>query len=205
VKREASSTPKCRPKKNIVTLGLIQMRCSPEPRENLAKALARVAEAADRICLQELFTSVYFCQVEDHKYFGLAEEIPGPSSTEALSSSRGSAASSSSPRFSKSARRGFITTPRPSSTRMARYLGKYRKMHIPDDPLFYEKFYFTPGDLGFLAWKTRTRRSACASAGTSGIRRRRGSPRCAARKSFFIPPPSAGIPASGSNMASGST
>ena len=73
--------------KHLVRLGLIQMRCSAEPRENLEKALARVAEAADRgaqiICLQELFTSQYFCQVEDHKYFALAEEIPGPS-TESL-------------------------------------------------------------------------------------------------------------------------
>src|SRR4030095_13731983 len=71
--------------KHLVRLGLVQMRCSAEPRENLDKALARVAEAADRgaqiICLQELFTSLYFCQVEDHKYFALAEEIPGPSTT----------------------------------------------------------------------------------------------------------------------------
>jgi N-carbamoylputrescine amidase len=144
--------------KHVVKLGLIQTRCSADPRENLAKALARVAEAADRgaqiICLQELFTSQYFCQVEDHKYFALAEEIPGPS-TEALS------------RLAKE--RGVVIVASLFEKRSAglyhntaaiidadgTYLGKYRKMHIPDDPLFYEKFYFTPGDLGFRAWQTR--------------------------------------------------
>ncbi len=145
-------------KANIVRLGLVQMRCSAVPRENLAKALELAAKAADRgaqiICLQELFTSQYFCQVEDHKYFQFAEEIPGPS-TEA---------------FSKFAReRGVVVIASLFEKRSAglyhntaaiidadgAYLGKYRKMHIPDDPLFYEKFYFTPGDLGFRAWQTK--------------------------------------------------
>ena len=145
-------------KPNIVRLGLVQMRCSAEPQENLAKALERAGQAADRgaqiICLQELFTSQYFCQVEDHKYFQLAEEIPGPS-TEAFS------------KFAKE--RGVVIVASLFEKRSAglyhntaavidadgAYLGKYRKMHIPDDPLFYEKFYFTPGDLGFRAWQTR--------------------------------------------------
>jgi N-carbamoylputrescine amidase len=145
-------------KPNVVRLGLVQMSCTAEPRENLAKALALAGKAADGgaqiICLQELFTSLYFCQVEDHKYFALAEEIPGPS-TEAFS------------RFAQE--RGVVVVASLFERRSAglyhntaaiidadgRYLGKYRKMHIPDDPLFYEKFYFTPGDLGFRAWQTR--------------------------------------------------
>ena len=143
---------------HLVRLGLVQMRCTAEPRVNLEKALALTAQAADRgaqiVCLQELFTSQYFCQVEDHKYFQLAEEIPGPG-TEVLS---------------KLARdRGIVIIASLFERRSAGlyhntaaiidadgcYLGKYRKMHIPDDPLFYEKFYFTPGDLGFRAWQTR--------------------------------------------------
>jgi N-carbamoylputrescine amidase len=134
------------------------MRCSSEPHENLAKALARVSEAADRgaqiVCLQELFTSQYFCQVEDHKYFQLAEEIPGPS-TEALgrlAKERGIVIVASL--FEKRSAGLYHNTAAIIDADGA-YLGKYRKMHIPDDPLFYEKFYFTPGDLGFRSWKTR--------------------------------------------------
>ena len=141
-----------------VTLGLIQMRCSAEPQENLAKALAKVNEAADRgariICLQELFTSQYFCQVEDHKYFQLAEEIPGPS-TDALcqlAKERGVVIVASL--FEKRSA-GLYHNTAAIIDADGKYLGKYRKMHIPDDPLYYEKFYFTPGDLGFLAWQTR--------------------------------------------------
>lgn len=141
-----------------VTLALIQMRCSAEPQENLAKALARVSEAADRgaqiVCLQELFTSQYFCQVEDHKYFQLAEEIPGPS-TDALcrlAKERGVVIVASL--FEKRSA-GLYHNTAAVIDADGTYLGKYRKMHIPDDPLYYEKFYFTPGDLGFRSWKTR--------------------------------------------------
>lgn len=141
-----------------VTLGLVQMTCSMDPATNVAKAIERIHTAADRgaqiICLQELFTSLYFCQIEDHKYFALAEVIPGPT-TEKLGK--------------VAAERGVVLVASMFEKRSAglyhntaaiidadgRYLGKYRKMHIPDDPLFYEKFYFTPGDLGFLAWQTR--------------------------------------------------
>ena len=141
-----------------VTLGLVQMRCSPEPRENLAKALAKTAEAADRgaqiVCLQELFTSQYFCQVEDHKYFQLAEEIPGPSTAAMarLAKERGIVIIASL--FEKRSAGLYHNTAAIIDADGA-YLGKYRKMHIPDDPLFYEKFYFTPGDLGFRAWQTK--------------------------------------------------
>lgn len=141
-----------------VTLGLVQMRCSADPRENLARALAKAAEAADRgaqiVCLQELFTSQYFCQVEDHKYFQLAEAIPGPS-TEALGKiarERGLVIIASL--FEKRSA-GLYHNTAAIIDADGTYLGKYRKMHIPDDPLFYEKFYFTPGDLGFRAWQTR--------------------------------------------------
>ena len=145
-------------KANIVRLGLVQMRCTAEPRENLAKALKLASEAADRgaqiICLQELFTSQYFCQVEDHKYFQLAEEIPGPS-TDAMSKlarERGVVIVASL--FEKRSA-GLYHNTAAIIDADGTFLGKYRKMHIPDDPLFYEKFYFTPGDLGFRAWQTR--------------------------------------------------
>jgi N-carbamoylputrescine amidase len=143
---------------NKVALGLVQMRCAPEPRENLENALRRVETAADRgaqiVCLPELFASQYFCQAEDHDFFALAESIPGPS-TERLGE--------------VARRRGVVLVASLFEKRDAgvyhnttvvfdadgRMLGKYRKMHIPDDPLYYEKFYFTPGDLGFQAWETR--------------------------------------------------
>ncbi len=144
--------------KHIVRLGLIQTRCSADPRENLDHALARVAEAAERgaqiICLQELFTSQYFCQVEDHKYFALAEAIPGPSTAALgqLAQARNVVIVASL--FEKRSA-GLYHNTAAIIDADGTYLGKYRKMHIPDDPLFYEKFYFTPGDLGFRAWATR--------------------------------------------------
>jgi N-carbamoylputrescine amidase len=140
-----------------VTLGLVQMRCSVDPRDNLERAVARVREAARAgaqvICLPELFRSQYFCQTEEHANFDLAEPIPGPS-TDALA------------RVAKEARvvvigslferraaglyhNTAVVFDADGSTR-----GLYRKMHIPDDPAYYEKFYFTPGDLGFRAFDT---------------------------------------------------
>ncbi|PYU10568.1 MAG: acyltransferase [Acidobacteria bacterium] len=140
------------------TVGLIQMSCSLDPNENLARAESRVREAAGRgaqiICLQELFRSQYFCREENAELFALAEPIPGPS-TEA---------------FSKLARELKVVIVAPLFERRAAGLyhntaavidadgslvGLYRKMHIPDDPLYYEKFYFTPGDLGFPNFDTR--------------------------------------------------
>jgi len=140
------------------TVGLIQMSCSLDPNENLAQAESRAREAAGRgaqiICLQELFRSQYFCREENAELFALAEPIPGPS-TEA---------------FSKLARELKVVIVAPLFERRAAGLyhntaavidadgslvGLYRKMHIPDDPLYYEKFYFTPGDLGFPNFDTR--------------------------------------------------
>ena len=147
------------PTSRKIKLGLVQTRCTADPRENLAKALARAGEAADRgaqiICLQELFTSLYFCQVQDHKYFQLAEEIPGGPSTVAcqqFAKDRGVVLVASL--FEKRGPGLYHNTAAIIDADGA-FLGKYRKMHIPDDPLFLEKFYFTPGDLGYRAWQTR--------------------------------------------------
>jgi N-carbamoylputrescine amidase len=141
-----------------VKIALIQDQCSAVPAENLAQAVSHIraaaAQGAQIICLQELFTSLYFCQVEDHKYFALAEEIPGPS-TEALcplAKELGVVLVASL--FERRAA-GLYHNTAVVIDADGTLLGKYRKMHIPDDPLFYEKFYFTPGDLGFRAWDTR--------------------------------------------------
>ena len=143
---------------NLVRLGLVQMRCSPEPQENLAKAMTKVREAASRgaqiVCLQELFTSQYFCQIEDHKYFALAEAIPGPSTDALCELAKELAVVIVASLFEKRSA-GLYHNTAAVIDADGSYLGKYRKMHIPDDPLFYEKFYFTPGDLGFRAWQTR--------------------------------------------------
>ena len=141
-----------------VKIGLVQTRCGADVQENVQKAVERTREAAAQgaqiICLQELFASVYFCQVEDHKYFALAEEIPGPSTElfTALAKELGVVIIASL--FEKRAA-GLYHNTAVVIDADGSYLGKYRKMHIPDDPLFYEKFYFTPGDLGFRAWDTR--------------------------------------------------
>ena len=141
-----------------VTLALVQMRCSADPKENLDKALQKISEAAGRgaqiVCLQELFTSQYFCQIEDHKYFQLAEEIPGPSTDKLCALARENGVVIVASLFEKRSA-GLYHNTAAVIDADGTYLGKYRKMHIPDDPAFYEKFYFTPGDLGFRAWDTR--------------------------------------------------
>ncbi|HEX4124853.1 MAG TPA: carbon-nitrogen hydrolase [Tepidisphaeraceae bacterium] len=138
-------------------VGLTQMACGPDPAINLRRQLRLIERAADQganiVCTQELFTSQYFCQIEDHRFFKLAETIPGPS-TDALS------------KIAKKRRLVIIAS---LFERRARGLhhntaavidadgslaGIYRKMHIPDDPLYYEKFYFAPGDTGFRAFDT---------------------------------------------------
>jgi len=143
---------------NKVNVALIQMSCGADPQENLEKVLSRIEEAAKQgaqiISTQELFRSPYFCQTEDHANFALAEPIPGPS-TEALS--KLAAARSVVIVGSLFERRapGLYHNTAVVLDADGKLLGKYRKMHIPDDPLFYEKFYFTPGDLGFRAFDTR--------------------------------------------------
>jgi N-carbamoylputrescine amidase len=142
---------------NKANVALIQMRCSKNSRENLDKALAHIEEAARQgahiVSTQELFRSQYFCQSEDHGNFALAEPIPGPS-TEALSklaAARGIVIIGSL--FEKRAP-GVYHNTAVVIDRDGALIGIYRKMHIPDDPLYYEKFYFTPGDLGFRSFGT---------------------------------------------------
>jgi len=141
-----------------VTVALVQARASASPEENLARAIGQIGEAARRganiVCLQELFRSYYFCQVEDHDYFQLAEPIPGPSTEALCAAAREHGVVIIASLFEKRAPGLYHNTAAVIDADGA-YLGKYRKMHIPDDPLFLEKFYFTPGDLGFRAWDTR--------------------------------------------------
>jgi N-carbamoylputrescine amidase len=142
----------------VVTLGLPQMRASPDPKETLTRTIAAIRDAAGRgaqiVCTEELFLGPYFCQCEDHEYFRLAEPVPGPTTTtlSALAKELGIVIIASL--FEKRAE-GLYHNTAAIIDADGRYLGKYRKMHIPDDPQYYEKFYFTPGDLGFRAWDTR--------------------------------------------------
>ncbi len=143
---------------NIVKIGLVQMACAPEPEANMKTALARINEAAKRgaqiVCLQELFRSQYFCQTEDIELFKLAEPIPGPS-TEVLSKvARQKKIVIVASLFEKRAA-GLYHNTAVVLDADGQIAGKYRKMHIPEDPLYYEKFYFTPGDLGFNTHATR--------------------------------------------------
>ena len=138
-------------------VGLIQMACTPDPQENLARAVGRVKEAARAgaqvICLPELFRSQYFCQREDHAFFDLAEALPGPS-TEALSDlAKKLEVVIIAPVFERRAP-GIYHNSAAVIDATGEVVGFYRKMHIPDDPAYYEKFYFTPGDLGFRAFDT---------------------------------------------------
>ncbi len=143
---------------SIVKLGLIQTACSPDPAANLKKTLAAaknaIKQGARIICTQELFRSQYFCQTEDHKCFQLAEPIPGPTTKvfQKLAKDNGVVVICSL--FEKRAS-GLYHNTAAIIDADGSLLGTYRKMHIPDDPLYYEKFYFTPGDLGFRAWQTR--------------------------------------------------
>jgi N-carbamoylputrescine amidase len=140
------------------TVGLIQMACSPDPAENLAKAEWRIREAAGRgaqiICLQELFRSQYFCREENAELFALAEPIPGPS-TEVLGKLAGELGVVVIGSLFERRAPGLYHNTAVVLDADGTLKGMYRKMHIPDDPLYYEKFYFTPGDLGFLNFDTR--------------------------------------------------
>jgi N-carbamoylputrescine amidase len=143
------------------TVGLVQMGMSDDPAANLEKAVARLEEAAKKgaevVCLPELFRSPYFCQREDAALFDLAETVPGPS-TEALGrAARKAGVAVVAPIFERRAV-GLYHNTAAIIDASGEVLGLYRKMHIPDDPCFYEKFYFTPGDLGFRAFDTRAGR-----------------------------------------------
>jgi N-carbamoylputrescine amidase len=143
--------------RNLMKIGLIQMACSADSEENLQRAVGKVEEAAKDgaqiICLPELFRSHYFCQQEDAALFDLAESIPGPS-TEALS--RVAKTHGVTILVSVFERRtaGVYHNSLAVLDERGEIAGLYRKMHVPDDPSYYEKFYFTPGDRGFQAVKT---------------------------------------------------
>ena len=141
-----------------VTLGLVQMTCSGQPEQNIEKAVMRIDEAARRgaqiICLQELFRGRYPCQTEDTAQFGLAEPVPGPTTERLCALAADRQVALIAPVFEQRAP-GLYHNAAVVIDADGRLVGHYRKMHIPDDPLYYEKFYFTPGDLGFRTFSTR--------------------------------------------------
>jgi N-carbamoylputrescine amidase len=143
-------------------IGLVQMSCGPDPDANVAKAVERVGELASRgaavVCLPELFRTQYFCQREDHALFDEAEPIPGPTVDRLAEAARQHRVTVFAPVFERRSAGVYHNTTvvlGPDGT----VLGRYRKMHIPDDPLYYEKFYFAPGDLGFPTFELPTGRA----------------------------------------------
>jgi len=143
---------------SIVKLGLLQHACTADPVANRKKTLALAERAAKQgaqiICTQELFTSQYFCQSEDYENFKLAEPIPGPSTAAFQKLAKKYNVVIVASLFEKRTA-GLYHNTAAIIDADGSLLGMYRKMHIPDDPLYYEKFYFTPGDLGFKAWRTK--------------------------------------------------
>jgi N-carbamoylputrescine amidase len=143
---------------STITIGLLQHACVPDPEKNRAKTLALVERAAKSgakiVCTQELFASQYFCQSENYANFQLAEEIPGPGTQafQKLARKHGIVIVAS---FFERRTHGLYHNTAAIIDADGSLLGIYRKSHIPDDPLFYEKFYFTPGDTGFRAWQTK--------------------------------------------------
>jgi N-carbamoylputrescine amidase len=144
-------------------IGLIQMRCTKDAGENLARASENIREATKRgaqiVCTHELFRSEYFCRTEDAALFDLAEAVPGPA-TEALAKVARENKVVVVASFFERRAAGIYHNTCAVIDADGSFLGKYRKMHIPDDPLYYEKFYFTPGDLGFPNFDTRYGRIA---------------------------------------------
>jgi N-carbamoylputrescine amidase len=151
------------PAKAKYIAGVVQMSCSPSPRENLQKAASGVEAAAERgaevICLPELFRSQYFCQREDVALFDLAELIPGPTTDTLGKVAKAHGVVIVAPLFERRAA-GVYHNSAVVIDSSGEVVGLYRKMHIPDDPAYYEKFYFTPGDLGFRAFDTHVGRIA---------------------------------------------
>ncbi|NDQ56545.1 MAG: carbon-nitrogen hydrolase [Acidipila sp.] len=145
------------------TLAVVQMACTPDPDANLARGVALVEQAARAgaaiVCLPELFRSQYFCQREDAALFDLAEPIPGPTTAALSRVAREKSIVIIAPVFERRAP-GLYHNSAAIIDATGEIAGVYRKMHIPDDPAYYEKFYFTPGDLGFRAFGTRVGRIA---------------------------------------------
>ncbi len=142
----------------LIRIAAIQDSRVAEPAENLARSLQQIEAAAARgaqvICLQELFTSLYFCQTEDHRHFAYAEPVPGPLTERLGAAARQHGVVIVAGLFERRAS-GLFHNTAVIIDADGSLAGMYRKMHIPDDPCFYEKFYFTPGDLGFRSIPTR--------------------------------------------------
>ena len=141
-----------------IKIGLVQMSCSADVDANFQKAMAGIRKAASNgaqiVCLQELFSSLYFCDTEDYDNFKLAEPIPGAATDKLSEVARECNVVIVASLFEKRAQGVYHNTAAVIDADGA-YLGKYRKMHIPDDPAYYEKFYFTPGDLGYKVFQTK--------------------------------------------------
>lgn len=141
-----------------VKVGLVQMSCTSDKEGNLQKAVQQIkqaaADGAQIVCLQELFTSLYFCDTEDYENFKLAESIPGVT-TDLLTGIAAELHVVIIASLFEKRTQGIYHNTTAVIDADGTYLGKYRKMHIPDDPAFYEKFYFTPGDLGFKVFETK--------------------------------------------------
>ena len=141
-----------------VKVGIVQMSCTSDKQANLQKAIDNIKQAAAKgaqiVCLQELFTSLYFCDEEKYDNFNLAEAIPGPS-TESLSKVAKEGGVVIIASLFEKRTQGLYHNTTAVLDADGTYLGKYRKMHIPDDPAYYEKFYFTPGDLGYKVFNTK--------------------------------------------------
>ena len=143
---------------SVLKIGMVQMSCTGDKDANFSKAVLKIREAvaqgAQIVCLQELFTTQYFCDVEDYENFKLAESIPGVSTDQLGALAAELQVVIIASLFEKRTQ-GIYHNTTAVLDADGSYLGKYRKMHIPDDPAFYEKFYFTPGDLGYKIFETK--------------------------------------------------
>jgi N-carbamoylputrescine amidase len=150
------------PRDRKFRVGLVQMACSVDPNQNLEKVIWKVRDSAARgaeiVCLPELFRSRYFCREENAEWFSLAETIPGPTTQTLSRLAAELEVAIIAPLFEKRAQ-GLYHNTAAVIDASGELLGLYRKMHIPDDPLYYEKYYFTPGDTGFRAFETRYARA----------------------------------------------
>ncbi len=178
-------------------LALIQMSCTGNQQQNIEKAVHQISQAADLganlVCLQELFNAHYPCQSEDHDRFDWAEEIPGPTSRAMSDAAKKFGVVVTGSVFERRAQ-GLYHNTALVYDRDGSQVGFYRKMHIPDDPLYYEKFYFTPGDTGSPLPRHRWERLVWESVGTNGIQRPLGYSHCEVPKSCFIRQQSVGCP-----------
>ncbi len=157
-KKPTKRVSKVAAKPHTVRVALTQMACDPTPEVNRKRQLKlfekAVAQGAQILCTQEIFTSQYFCQSEEHRFFSLAESIPGPSTDLFCAFAKKHGVVIVASLFEKRAS-GLYHNTAAIIDADGSLMGIYRKMHIPDDPLYYEKFYFTPGDTGFKTWQTR--------------------------------------------------